>query len=92
MKLSSLDKFVNLNQFLLDKGTVCEVDPDCPRHLACMYGKCLDPCKVDNPCHETSICSVITTKRRTLLCECKEGWMPVKGGNSIVDGCVKGRM
>ncbi|QQP34980.1 Putative LOC101893139, partial [Caligus rogercresseyi] len=55
----------------------CTVDSDCPSQLACLNERCENPCYSLSPCHSSSMCSVVdTTPFRTMVCTCREGWIP----------------
>ena len=55
----------------------CQIDSDCPSGRACLEHKCRNPCYELNPCAASAICSVVdTTPFRTMICSCREGWIP----------------
>ncbi len=55
----------------------CQIDSDCPSGRACLDHTCRNPCFELSPCASTAICSVVdTTPFRTMICSCREGWIP----------------
>ena len=55
----------------------CQIDSDCPSGRACLEHKCRNPCFELNPCASSAICSVVdTVPFRTMICSCREGWVP----------------
>uniref|UniRef100_A0A0K2TAS5 Putative LOC101893139 [Musca domestica] n=1 Tax=Lepeophtheirus salmonis TaxID=72036 RepID=A0A0K2TAS5_LEPSM len=74
----------------------CVVDSDCPSQLACLNDYCENPCYSLTPCHTSAMCSVVDTSPfRTMVCTCREGWIPQEDRSCIPietpnpPGCVK---
>ncbi|KAK8736183.1 hypothetical protein OTU49_004861, partial [Cherax quadricarinatus] len=64
---------------------VCITDGDCPSQHACIDEKCVNPCKVLEPCHESAECKVVDTLPvRTMLCICADGEVTDEGGECEV--------
>ncbi|KAK7075249.1 hypothetical protein SK128_022663 [Halocaridina rubra] len=59
----------------------CYVDGDCPSQHACINETCVNPCRVLDPCHESTMCKVIDTLPvRTMICICQDGMVTKDGG------------
>lgn len=59
----------------------CVTDPDCPNRLACLNGRCKDPCAELKPCDPSAKCTVLNSVPvRTMVCECPELWVPDVNG------------
>ena len=74
----------------------CSVDSDCPSGRACLERDCRNPCYEISPCDATAVCSVVdTVPFRTMICSCREGWVPETDLSCIpvettnIPGCVK---
>ena len=54
----------------------CERDADCASRLACMNGRCVNPCAADEPCGDDVECRVIdSTPVRSMTCVCPDGYV-----------------
>lgn len=59
----------------------CYVDADCPTKLACLSGKCVNPCTELQPCKNPAQCEVSNTLPvRTMICSCPPGYISSGGG------------
>ena len=58
--------FSNIS-FLLEGR--CDTDSDCSADLACLAGRCVDPCSRRAACGDNALCSVVLHKPR---CECPQ--------------------
>ena len=59
-----------MNIHLLALKPECEVNPDCPRHLACILEKCQDPCSTLT-CGVNAECGV---SNHVAVCSCRSGY------------------
>ena len=48
----------------------CTSDNSCPSSHACLNGKCVDSCKINNPCDRTQTCEIVNHRP---LCSCPKG-------------------
>lgn len=59
----------------------CTQDFECPKDLACINEKCLNPCKEIGPCDSSAECRVINSVPvRTMMCVCPDNWAPNENG------------
>lgn len=72
---------------------ICQNDGDCSDKLACINGKCQNPCKELSPCTATAECTVYNSiPVRTITCSCPNTFVPDINGECrelaiITTGC-----
>lgn len=90
---------LNGNPYILckqdDPQPECLYDNDCSSTLACIDGRCKEPCLELNPCVNPSKCQALATLPvRTILCVCPDGYISSGSGTckpieSVIKiGCV----
>ncbi|ETN60100.1 dumpy [Anopheles darlingi] len=70
----------------------CRYDTDCPSHLACLEGKCGEPCAALAPCNQPARCEVLPSSPvRTMYCTCPDGYVSSGSGTCkpiVKAGCI----